>query len=111
MSGMYTREQLIYRIEANHYETSIPLPHKDASKTARNLIRQARDADVAVKHYEFKMDLAITFNVNINPELTDKMFSMAWDAEHSNGLIHVLYYFEELAYIVRLAVVPDILHH
>lgn len=85
-------------VNADDYATQETVTDNDALKTAR----KAYSEETAALMEQFKNDLFFDNSLQRN-DFTEKLYAIAWDKGHSNGLSEVVSEFEDLVVLVDLA--------
>lgn len=85
-------------VNADDYATQETVTDNDALKTAR----KAYSEETAALMEQFKNDLFFDNSLQRN-DFTEKLYAIAWDKGHSNGLSEVASEFEDLVVLVDLA--------
>lgn len=69
--------------------------------TREELVANIRNKVYEKNDREFYADLADTFKVDQNAELTKRMYSLAWQNGHSAGYHEVMSHFEDLVGVFK----------
>jgi len=108
---------LIKMIEDGDFETDLKRPVKNTIKKCdhcgscykdknseinfNNAMKAYRD-DQLLKREQFKFTCMYDYDLDYNSNISEKIFQMAWDREHSSGLHEVYYEMEELVELLNM---------